>query len=291
MADDTWTVQAALDWCRNYLQAHDDENPRRSAEALLAEVTGLSRVELYVYFDRPLTDEERAQLREDLKRRGQGEPLQYVVGETGFRHIIVQTAKGVLIPRPETEVLVGCVLDWAAAQDMPAAEMHALEVGCGTGCIACSLAKEAGMQVLATDIAPEALECTRRNVETLHLDELVEVREADCAEDIEGSFDILVSNPPYVPRDLLEEIPAEVADFEPHLALDGGADGLDFFRRLLPQVNRLLRSGGLFACELHETTLETAAALAEQAGLVDISITEDLAGRPRVLCAVAAEAS
>ncbi|MCD8199582.1 MAG: peptide chain release factor N(5)-glutamine methyltransferase [Coriobacteriaceae bacterium] len=285
MADDTWTVQAALDWCRNYLQAHDDENPRRSAEVLLADVTGLSRVELYAYFDRPLSDEERADLREALKRRGQGEPLQYVVGETGFRHIIVQTAKGVLIPRPETEVLVGCVLDWAAAQKTPAAEMHVLEVGCGTGCIACSLAKEAGMQVVATDIAPEALECTRRNVETLHLDDLVEIRESDCATGIDGAFDILISNPPYIPTDLLEEIPAEVADFEPRLALDGGADGLDFFRRLLPEADRLLRSGGLLACELHETTLEEASELAGKAGLVDISVTEDLAGKPRVLLA------
>lgn len=111
-----------------------------------------------------------------------------------------------------------------------------LEVGCGTGCIACSLAREAGTQVVATDVSPEAVACARANVEMLGLEELVEVIECDCVDGVRGSFDCLVSNPPYIPAAELAELPHEVTGFEPSLALDGGADGLVFFDRLVAEA-------------------------------------------------------
>lgn len=278
-----WTIQRTLEWCRGYLEKHDDENPRLSAEWLLSAATGLSRLNLYVNFDKPLSMEERAILRESLKRRGQGEPLQYITGESGFRHIVVRTASGVLIPRPETELLVQAALDYFEGAQQT---VRALEVGTGTGCIACSLAKEAGMEVLATDISDDAVACAKRNVSALGLDDLVEVRKTDCAEGVEGAFDLLISNPPYIPTAVMETLPHEVSGFEPHLALDGGADGLEFFDRLVNEGLVLVREGGLFACELHETCLEEAQRRLVDAGLHDVRIIDDLAGKHRHIVAV-----
>lgn len=282
MGQQVWTIGDTLAWCREYLAHHDDENPKLSAEWLLAAATELTRIELYMHFDRPLTMEERDVLRETLKRRGAGEPLQYISGEAAFRHIVVKTSRGVLIPRPETEVLVDVVLDGLAGADAPCV----LEVGCGTGCIACSLAKEAGAQVLATDISPEAVACAQANVEMLGLEELVEIVERDCVAGIVGSFDCLVSNPPYIPTAELAELPHEVAGFEPRLALDGGPDGLAFFDRLITEALPLVKDGGLFACELHETCLDEAARRLREAGCVDVKVTKDLVGRDRIVSGV-----
>lgn len=282
MGQQVWTIGDTLAWCREYLAHHDDENPKLSAEWLLAAATELTRIELYMHFDRPLTMEERDVLRETLKRRGAGEPLQYISGEAAFRHIVVKTSRGVLIPRPETEVLVDVVLDGLAGADAPCV----LEVGCGTGCIACSLAKEAGAQVLATDISPEAVACAQANVEMLGLEELVEIVERDCVAGIVGSFDCLVSNPPYIPTAELAELPHEIAGFEPRLALDGGSDGLAFFDRLITEALPLVKGGGLFACELHETCLEEAARRLREAGCVDVKVTKDLVGRDRIVSGV-----
>ena len=282
MGQQVWTIGDTLAWCREYLAHHDDENPKLSAEWLLAAATELTRIELYMHFDRPLTMEERDVLRETLKRRGAGEPLQYISGEAAFRHIVVKTSRGVLIPRPETEVLVDVVLDGLAGADAPCV----LEVGCGTGCIACSLAKEAGAQVLATDISPEAVACAQANVEMLGLEELVEIVERDCVAGIVGSFDCLVSNPPYIPTAELAELPHEIAGFEPRLALDGGSDGLAFFDRLIIEALPLVKDGGLFACELHETCLEEAARRLREAGCVDVKVTKDLVGRDRIVSGV-----
>lgn len=278
-----WTIQRTLEWCRGYLEKHGDENPRLSAEWLLSAATGLSRLNLYVNFDKPLSMEERNVLRESLKRRGQGEPLQYITGESGFRHIVVRTTPGVLIPRPETELLVQAALDYFEGSQLTP---RALEVGTGTGCIACSLAKEAGMDVLATDISDDAVACATRNVSALGLDDLVEVRKTDCVEGVKGTFDLLISNPPYIPTAVMETLPHEVSGFEPHLALDGGADGLEFFDRLVSEGLVLVRAGGLFACELHETCLEEAQRRLVGAGLHDVRIIDDLAGKHRHIVAV-----
>lgn len=282
MSQQVWTIGDTLAWCREYLAHHDDENPKLSAEWLLAAATGLTRIELYMHFDRPLSMEERDVLRETLKRRGAGEPLQYIAGEAAFRHIVVKTSQGVLIPRPETEVLVDVVLEGLANVKAP----RVLEVGCGTGCIACSLAREMGAHVVATDISLEAVACAQRNVAMLGLDELVEVVECDCVAGITGSFDCLVSNPPYIPTAELAELPHEVAGFESRLALDGGPDGLAFFDRLVDEALPLVREGGIFACELHETCLDEAARRLREKGCDEVTVTKDLVGRDRIVSVV-----
>ena len=308
-----WTIKRVLDWTCGYLERKGDEHPRLSAEWLLANVTGMSRVELYVNFDKPLEEGELSAMHAAIERRATGEPLQYVTGEMPFRHIVLRCERGVLIPRPETEVLVDAALEGVdealarAAEKSAEAEKGAdaekddepvpplarvLEVGTGTGCIALSIASERpGVHVTATDLSPRAIELATRNREALGLEGAVDIVECDLASGVDpelmGSFAVLVSNPPYIPtRVLSEEVPAEVADFEPALALDGGTDGLDVFRRLLELAPVALAPGGTLAVELFEGSLEDAAALVrEQGGWASVEVREDLTHRPRVLVA------
>ena len=285
MADEIWTVKKILDWTVGYLSRKGDERPRLSAEWLLSAATGLSRVEIYINFDRPLTKDELTLMREGIRRRAAGEPLQYVTGEMPFRHIVLKCEPGVLIPRPETEVLVDAVLEGLEGKEFP----RVLDL-C-TGCIALSVAGEhPDTVVIATDISPKAVALATRNTDALNLGGWVDVLECDLADavvpEFEGTFDVLVSNPPYIPTAVLaEQIPSEVRDFEPSLALDGGADGLDVFRRILDLAPRMLVPGGLLACELFEDALEAAADLARAAGWDSVEIREDLTHRPRILLA------
>ena len=344
MAEDIWTIGAALDWTEGYLSRKGDEQPRHSAEWLLSAACGKSRIELYMNLDEPLSMDERDLLRGYVSRRGAGEPLQYITGEVGFRYLTLKVRPGVLIPRPETEVLVSEALallpaadrrvardstieawegdalmaaqaladaEGAGAGDAPAGEVGGrgaspavaaaprpllvADLCTGSGCVACSIASERpDARVAATDLSPEAVALARENAAALDLEDRVQVIECDLGEGLPsdwlGHLDLVVSNPPYVPTAELAEIPREVADFEPALALDGGADGLDLFRRLLPWSARVLRPGGGLAVELHEERLEEAAALAHAAGFQDLRVVEDLAGRPRVLTARAPRA-
>ena len=324
---DTWTIKAALDWTVGFLERKGDEHARLSAEWLLSEATGLRRIDLYVNFERPLSMEERDVLRGFVTRRASGEPLQYITGEVAFRHIAVKVRPGVLIPRPETEVLVSEALALLPAPERRCAEDSlsyaeleellapkeeadegqeakggeepalALDSSCaplvadlctGSGCIACSIAYERPRaRVVATDLAPEAVALARENAVALGLEDRVRVLECNLADAIpdrlNGSFDLVVSNPPYIPDAVMEKLPDEVSDFEPRLALAGGPDGLDIFREMLPIMHRLLRVGGAFACELHEECLDDAAILARGAGYESVEVKADLAGRPRIL--------
>ncbi len=539
MTEETWTARRALEWTSGYLERRGDENPRLAAEWLLSEACGLTRVQLYMDYDRPLSAEEREVLRGYVTRRGQGEPLQYIAGEAPFRYLTLKVRPGVLIPRPETEVLVSEALAClppaaprAAAWNAEAAEQEAAavaalkeqlaelaavqggaartgdadgadadawyagnasaddpghvaaggsergggadggrasagglgrvgvgdprraggaaarcadavgpghagtgdagragsgdsarmgdafdsdgaptegvdrvavaadsaarvtdvsretlvreDVACGahatseitadpnidvdaavavaagsavqttdvsretsgleyspngnyapdgvsdvfrggasaddrpgasrgdaageaeesdsrgyflvadvctgSGCVACAIASERpDTRVIAVDIAPEAVALARENVQAAGVAETVRVLQGNLGDPVPerylGRFDLVVSNPPYVPTDVLAGIPREVSDYEPTLALDGGADGLDLFRPLVAWAARALRPGGAFACELHEGHLDEAAALARAAGLEHTRVVADLAGRPRVLVA------
>lgn len=284
-----WTVRSTLEWMRGYLERHGDEHPRLSAEWLMCAATGFSRIEVYMNYDRPLDADELSILREGVKRRGAGEPLQYVTGEMPFRHIVLKCGPGVLIPRPETEILVDCVLEYIDKQDRP---QHVLEIGTGTGCISLSIAGERpGTTVVATDISPDAIALATRNREALGCEDVVEIVHTDIAEGVEGAdkaaFDVLVSNPPYIPSAIVDTLPREVGGFEPRLALDGGRDGLDVFHRIVQTAEVALREGGLMAFELHEDCLQLAAQDQQvNEHFQDIRIVKDLTGRDRILLAI-----
>ena len=322
MGELTWTVKRVLEWIEGYLSKRGDENPRISAQWLVSEALGVSRMQLFVDAERPLTEDERAVLRDWTRRRGAGEPLQYITGEVGFRHITVKVAPGVLIPRPETEVLVSEALALLPPAPKPqddldgqiiklfvelggelpgseseepmgdsnekSKELLVADICTGSGCIACSIAYEHPLtKVVATDISTEALELASINVNDLGLGERVELLECDLGNAVDaalmGTFDLVVSNPPYIPTSVLQEVSSEVSEYEPLLALDGGQDGLAVFRRLLEWTTRALAPGGAFAFELHETCLEAASEEARAAGFEEVRIVYDLSERPRVL--------
>lgn len=291
MAAEIWTVKRILDWTKGFLERKGDEHPRLSAEWLLCNATGMTRVELYVNFDKPLTPSELDVMRDGVRRRAAGEPLQYVTGEMPFRHIVMRCERGVLIPRPETEVLVDAALEALDARESEAPLV--LEIGTGSGCIALSLASEhKGARVIATDLSPEAVALATRNRDALSLAGYVDVVECDMAAGVPdalmGRFDLLVSNPPYIPTDVLaQEVPAEVKDFEPSLALDGGEDGLDAFRRILELAPEALAPSGWLCVELFEENVHDAADLVRaEPGWERVEVREDLTHRPRVLVAV-----
>lgn len=280
-----WTIRDALEWTAGYLGRSGDDAPRRSAEWLLSAATSLSRIELYANYDRPLSDAERDLLRDGVRRRAAGEPLQYVTGEVAFRHLVVKVRPGVLIPRPETEVLVGEVLAELEGVSCPLVA----DPCTGTGVIALSIAQERpDARVWATDISRDAVESARENAGRLRLSERVSVVEGDLLDslpgELEGRLHAVVANPPYIPSADVPDLPVEVAGFEPHLALDGGPDGLDVFRRLLVEARTRLVPGGILAVELDERRVQAAAEEALE-WYQDLRVVRDLAGRDRVLVA------
>lgn len=414
MANEIWTIKRCLEWTKEYLAERGEEHPRLSAEWLLCAATGLARIDLYMRMDETLDAAQLETMHAAVVRRAKGEPLQYITGSTQFRMIDVACAPGVLIPRPETEMLVEEVLNYldaevlspeaaarqrvelpwndeveqarkaeaALADERATAERRAanlttadeaalgsdvlgsrayaeeladreaeeaavraaeaetvetpepeldeygiaiedndqqttpaqdaaeanvpapaepriarvLEVGCGTGCISLSLAWERRGHVTctATDIEPRAIDLATKNRDTLGLtSDEVAFSLTNLVSSIPreewGTFDVLVSNPPYIPTDVMRSLPHEVKDFEPDLALEGGADGLDIFRRLLNAAPYMLRAGGLFACELYEGALDAAAELCRQAGLLDVRIVHDLTDRLRIVRAIVTE--
>lgn len=300
---DIWTIKAALDWTVGYLERKGDSQPRVSAEWLLSEACNLTRIELYTNFDKPLSMPERDILRDYVARRAAGEPLQLISGKAPFRYLSVKVAPGVLIPRPETEVLVSAAMaelnlprsasrvveteegEQVAAADLPA--ISVIDVCTGSGCIACSIASEYPVaQVVALDISDDAVALAQQNVNDLGLAGRVEVLKSDLFEALpsgDATYDLIISNPPYVPSAVVDTLDREVTEFEPRLALDGGTDGLDLFRRMLPQAYDLLKANGVFAVELFEGHLEDAAELARSTGFAAVRIENDLTNRPRVL--------
>lgn len=220
------------------------------AELVLTHVLNCDRLSLYLDKDRELGKDKSALLSSILKRRIKDEPLQYILGSTEFMGLKFIVDERVLIPRPETEILVEEALKISSRFSRSRARPpEILEVGSGSGCIAVSLAKNiAGCKITASDISADALEVSRKNAK-LHQAQ-IEFIQSDLFSSLEGrSFDLIVSNPPYIPTRELKGLSREIS-FEPALALDGGRDGLDFYRRIIGEAHRFLRKGGFLAVEI-----------------------------------------
>jgi release factor glutamine methyltransferase len=285
VAERVWTVKDALEWTYEYLGRKNDEHPRRSAEWLLSSATGLSRVELYAYFDRPLSPDERDRYRALVARRAEGMPLQYVTGEMPFRHLVIHVEPGVFIPRPETETLVDVALEHLAE----AAEPIVVDLCTGSGCVATSIANEhSGARVWATDVDQRAIQTACRNAATARVEDRVQVVHGDLFDplprELLGNVGFIVSNPPYIPSADIPDLPAEVLGFEPRAALDGGPDGLDIFRRIAADASEWLAPGGGIAIELDSRRAADAAVILE-AHYEGVEVRKDLTGRDRVVYA------
>ncbi|MBI5496454.1 MAG: peptide chain release factor N(5)-glutamine methyltransferase [Deltaproteobacteria bacterium] len=280
--DATWTVGRVLAWTREEFQRRGVDNPRLDAEVLLAHALSTTRLKLYLELDKPLGPAELAAYRALVKRRAAREPVSHVVGAREFWGRAFRVTADTLAPRPETETLVEEVLAWQRAR--PAAPAPAvLDVGTGTGCLAITLALEIpGAVVTAVDVSAAALAVAQHNAEALHA--TVRLLQSDVVTALapDDTFDVVVSNPPYVTESEWAAAEPEVRDHEPRLALVGsGADGLGFHRRLLAEVFPRVRPGGLLLAEIGHQQEEAARALWSAAGQVDV--VKDLERRDRAV--------
>lgn len=314
---DTWTIVRLLGTVTDYLREKGSTSPRLDSELLLAETLGLERIDLYTQYERPLTKVELDVYRALVARRAAHEPVAYVLGRSYFRRLCLEVTPAVLIPRPETEELVDVALGilrrrppWgglpgygadrapdgavrgaaalgAAAGTLAAADAPApvvADVGTGSGAIALSLAREAGIRVLATDSSSAALAVAARNAERLGLAGLVDLGQADLLDGVvSGSLRMVISNPPYISRRDLAALAPDVRDFEPLGALAGGEDGLDVFRRLVPEAARTLGPGGTLLVEVGDTQAAAVEALALRAGFALIAVHKDLSRKDRIV--------
>ena len=273
------TVLEVLTAATDYLGKQGVESPRLNAEHLLAHVLGKkNRIELYLEFERPLGETERAPLRDLVRRRAEGRPLQHLLGTVEFLGQTFATDARALIPRPETEQLVEFVL---AGGDFE----RALDVGTGSGVIALSLAlKRPQACVTGCDISPEALALAGENAARHGLAERVQFVESDLLANISGPVEVIVANLPYIPGGDIGGLSREVR-YDPTLALDGGADGLDLIRRLVTGAPRVLSPGGVLALEIGHDQARTVCQLLEAQNFRDISPRRDYQDRERFLIA------
>ncbi len=281
MADgQVWTIGSILKWSEQYFGSHGAETPRLDAEVLLSYLLGQQRIFLYVHFDQPLTAEELARYREMVKRRAAGEPVAYICGEKEFMGLAFKVTPAVLVPQPDTETLVGAAIERLKGKGA----LRIADVCTGSGAIALALAHYLPeSSIIATEISTEALLIAKGNAESLGLSERVVFCEGDLLAPLSGeTFDAIVSNPPYIPSVEIAGLPREVRA-EPIIALDGGADGLDFYRCLVHESAALLKDGGFLAVECGDTQAGAIAEMAVRGGFGRTEIVHDLADKERVV--------
>jgi release factor glutamine methyltransferase len=289
--DDVWTVLRLMTWSGDYLKSKGVERGRLDAEHLLAHALGVPRLQLYLQYDRPLDKSELDRFRPLLRRRAAREPLQYIVGRAAFRELDLKVDSRVLIPRPETEVLVDEVLAWCQGSE----DLTALDLGTGSGAIALSLLVEGPFRkVMATDVSADALDLAGENARDLGLESRLELRLGSLFDAVEPGqvFDVVVSNPPYIADAEAVALQPEVGVWEPGHALFGGPDGLSVLRSVIQGAGAVLRTSGLLALEVGERQPGIVVTALEATGdYEDVRVRRDLSGRQRVVLARRAGAS
>lgn len=275
---ETWTVLKLLKWTADYFAGKGIDNSRLDAELLLAATLKLDRVGLYLNYDRPLQAEELAAYRKLVERRARREPLAYILGRCEFWSLPFAVTPAVLIPRPDTEVLVE-----EALKRLPPGG-RVLDVGLGSGAIAVAIAHErADVQVAGIDKSPQALEVAASNARSNGVDARCDFRIGDLAALAGGPYQLIVSNPPYIGAGEMAGLMPEVRDYEPALALVAGSDGLDCYRALLPQAWSQLGPGGWLLVEVGAGQANMVSELFTASGYGECFTACDLAGIERVV--------
>lgn len=287
MTDAVWTIQRLLTWTTDFFRERGIESPRLDAEVLLSALLGRDRMYLYVHFDEPLEPEELARFRGYVKERAAHVPLAYVLGRREFMGLDFRVTRDTLIPRPDTEILVQCAVDFLCARlEAGATACTIADIGTGTGAIALStLHYTEGTRADAVDISPAAAAVARENAERLGLTERIDIHVGDLLAPLAGGrYDMILSNPPYIPTADIATLMPDVRSYEPHLALDGGTDGLNIYRRLMADAPALLNEGGAIAVEVGIDEAAAVGALAmAHSRIVRTETLKDLGGIERVV--------
>jgi release factor glutamine methyltransferase len=277
-------LKHAVDAAYETFVANDVPSPRLNAELLMMFVLGRERAYLYAHPEHELTAEEQDRYDEVIRERARGCPTQYITGHQEFWGLDLVVSPAVLIPRPETEHLVEAVLELVKQRE-PEAKLRLLDVGTGSGCIALALASELPLaEIHACDLSDEALEIARANAARLGLAGRIAFRKSDLLSAYAGeTFDFVVSNPPYVGASEADKVQRQVREFEPKVAVFSGQEGMDIYRRLIPQARKALKAGGWFAAEIGFSAEAKVRELL--AGWDEVQVSPDLQGIPRVIAA------
>jgi release factor glutamine methyltransferase len=284
---DPWTIGRLLGWTADYLKEHGSESPRLEAEVLLAHARGCKRIELYTSFEEPASDELRSRFRDLVRRRAEGAPVAYLVGHREFYSLDFVVTPDVLIPRPETELLVVTLLDLIKRRGAADGALRVADVGTGSGVIAIAVAKHApNVHVTAFDISPAALVVAKGNADRLGVAAQITFAESNLLDSSPATtpFDFIASNPPYVSDAEMAELPRDVREHEPALALAAGPSGISVIERLVPQAADRLAAGGSLLLEISpmlDQSVERLIAADER--WTPGPTVKDLAGRARVV--------
>lgn len=284
---DVWTISSLLNWTINYFKSKGIESARLDAEVLLSHVLGQKRIYLYVHFDEPMEQKELAKFREFVAKRARHIPVAYILGEREFMGLNFKVTPDTLIPRPDTEILVENVIAKAAEYFEDKDRYNIVDIGTGSGAIILSLLKNLPKaQGFTVDISAKAIEVAKQNAINLEVADRCQFFVGDLfAPVMEKRFDIIVSNPPYIPQKDIETLDIDVKEYEPLSALTDNGDGLSYYQRLLSEGMRYLVDTGLIALEVGIYQAESVKALAEKYGWQNIEIIKDYAGIDRVVLA------
>lgn len=278
--DRVWTVLDLIRWGADYFREKGIESPRLTIELLLCHVLGLRRVQLYTDFERPLGKDELATLRSMVIRRVEHEPLQYIVGTADFYGHAFIVTPDVLIPRPETELLVDRVVRYGKEKGT----LRCVDIGTGSGCIPITCAIQLPeSQWLATDVSQAALTIAKRNAEQLGVSERVSFEQRNfLTDELPGRFDVITMNPPYIGKIDIATLEPEVRDHEPHAALTDEADGLSFFRRMADVMEAHLTDAGVIVMEIGYGQADDVRRIMTHPGW-SVDVIDDLSSIPRIV--------
>ena len=284
-AEQSWTIGRLLDWTTKFLGQKGSESPRLDTEVLLAHALGCKRIDLYTRHTEEAPEQARQKFRELVRQRVEGCPVAYLVGRKEFFSLEFEVNRAVLIPRPDTE----CVVDECLRLAKGVAEPRILDIGTGSGCLAVAVARHhKTAKVTAVDISPEALAVASSNAGRNRIGERIRFLQGDLYGPLPSGerFDFILSNPPYIPRDDLDKLPAGVRDYEPRLALDGGPDGFAVFDRLVAEAPAWLNPGGYLLIEIGSPQEAPARErIGRNSGYELAKTVLDGSGHPRVLIA------
>jgi release factor glutamine methyltransferase len=278
-----WSIKRVLAWATDDFKRRGNQSARLDAELLLGEALGFDRIKLIVEAERPLADDELSRYRALIKRRRVGEPMAYILGRREFFALPFVVDRRVLIPRPDTEILVETALNGTRERHLYG---RMLDLCTGSGCVAIAFAKaRPTWRVTAVDVSPEAASVARENTQRAGVVHNLSILEGDLFAPLPpgSEFELITANPPYIPSADIAGLDADVRDFEPRLALDGGADGLHVTRRLVSEALRYLSPGGLLALEGGFDQAPAVAKLLAENGFAEIMRSKDLAGIERVV--------